>query len=128
MDEIAEPMWKYEAIELLHEITVADGVAEARETALLRDVAEQMNLDYAEIEKIRAGAIIAGVIIDVQEDSSAILRWIGIPEDAPTEVIKKKLREAFGKWSGQLNSFQGEERENVQRFINSIAEIRRRYE
>jgi len=127
MNEIAEPAWKYEAIELLHKVAAADGVAQSEEIALLRKVAEQMDLDYSEIEKIRDREFMH--LQTVQFEESSILEQLGIEKSESPEAIKRKLRQEFRKWNGRLNSLpEGEEREQAQSFIDRIAEARKQYE
>jgi len=127
MNEIAEPAWKYEAIELLHKVAAADGVAQSEEIVLLREVAERMDLDYTELEKIRDREFMH--LQTVQFEESSILEQLGIEKSESPEAIKRKLRQEFRKWNGRLNSLpEGEEREHAQRFIDRIAEARKQYE
>lgn len=124
---IGNPRWKYEAVELLHEIAAADGVAQEEETRMLRRLSGLLNLDSKEVERIRDKEFMK-LKVD-NPFSGSILTELGISQDAPPDEIKKKLRVEFRKWSGRLNSFpEGKEREYAQRMIDRIAAARKKYE
>jgi len=127
LSDVGNPRWKYEAIELLHEIAAADGVAQEEETRMLRRLSDLLDLDPKEVERIRDKEFMNLKVDNLF--SVSILTELGILEDAPSDEIKRKLREEFRKWSGRLNSLpEGKEREYAQQMIDRIAAARKQYE
>ena len=53
LSEIGEKKTKYDAIELCFDVMAADGVADPEEMAVIRKVADALDLDMDEIEKMR---------------------------------------------------------------------------
>lgn len=132
--EIGNPRWKYEAIELLHKIAAADGVAQEKETEMLRRLSDLLGLDPKEVERIRDKEFMKRRKPTNDDpggdpDPLSILDELGIPRDAPPDEIKKRLRAEFRKWSGRLNALpEGKDREYAQRMIDRIAAARKQYE
>ena len=53
---------------------------------------------------------------------------LGIKPDWPVDKIKKHLREEFQKWNGRINVVEdAQERENIQRRLDDIAQLRKKY-
>ena len=104
----------------------ADGVADAEEMKVIRKVAEALELDFDEIEKIRDQKIID---LDTSVSQQASVEdLLGIEADWETERIKKHLRMEFQKWNNRLNTLsEGRERENAQWMLDSIAAARKKY-
>lgn len=127
LGRVGNPRWKYEAIELLHKISAADGVAQEKETRMLLRLASLLNLDSKEVERIRDKEFMK--LETGNPFSGSILTELGISESAPPDEIKKKLRAEFRKWSGRLNALpEGKEREYAQQMIDRIAAARKQYE
>ena len=53
LNEIAEKSTRYETIELCYDVMAADGVIDPNEIQIIRNIAEALELDFDEIEKIR---------------------------------------------------------------------------
>jgi tellurite resistance protein len=126
LNELAETSSKYETIELCFDVMAADGVADAEEMRVIRKVAESLELDFDEIEKMRDKKIIG---LDTKlESQSSVEELLGIEKDWDTPRIKQHLLSEFQKWNNRLNTLgEGEERANAQRMLDMIAEARRKY-
>lgn len=126
LNEIGEKASKYEAIELCFEVMAADGVADAEEMKLIRGVSESLDLDMAEVEKIRDQKL---VDLDVNVTGHASIEMmLGIEPDWSEDKVKKHLRTEFQKWNNRLNTLnEGQERESAQLMLDRIAEARKKY-
>ena len=126
LNEIGEKKLKYDAIELCFDVMAADGVADASEMKIIRQVADALGLDIDEIEKLRDQKIV-GLDSSVS-DHASIEDLLGIEPSSDPELIKKHLRAEFQKWNNRLNTLsEGEERENAQRMLDVISEARQKY-
>jgi tellurite resistance protein len=126
LNEISEKSARYETIELCFDVMAADGVADAEELKTIRKIAEALDLDLDEIEKMRDQKII-GFNTDSSGQAS-IEDLLGIETHWDKDQIKKHLRTEFQKWNNRLNTLsEGRERENAQRMLDLIADARRNY-
>jgi tellurite resistance protein len=126
LNEIGEKKTKYDAIELCFDVMAADGIADAEEMKVIRKVAEALDLDLDEIEKLRDQKII-GLDVSVSHQASAE-ELLGIEPDWSEDDIKRHLRAEFQKWNNRLNTLpEGEERENAQRMLDLVSEARKNY-
>jgi tellurite resistance protein len=67
LNEIAEQATKYETVELCFKVLAADGVVHPEELKVINKVADALDLDFGQIEKMREQAIISlGADIDSQ--------------------------------------------------------------
>lgn len=127
LNEIGELTTKYEVVELCFSVMAADGVADAEEIKIIKRVAEALDLDINEIEKMRDKAII-GLKANASSHAS-IEDIIGIESSWNNEEIKQHLRKEFQKWNNRLNALpEGEERANAQRMLDIISGARKRYD
>lgn len=126
MNSIAERGIKYEAIELCLDVMFADGSASPEEIKAVRRIAEALDLDLAEIEKMKDSRLVS---VDAASlGHSNIEELLGIDPSWDEAQIKKHLRQEFQKWNSRLNTLpEGEERQNAQRLLDLIAEARRKY-
>lgn len=126
LNDIAEKSVRYETIELCFDVMAADGVVEAEEMRVIRKVAEVLELDFDEIEKMRDQKII-GLDTNVSHQTS-VEELLGIETDWDVERIKKHLRIEFQKWNNRLNALdEGDERDNAQRMLELVADARKKY-
>ena len=127
LSEIGEKKTKYEAIELCFDVMAADRVADPEEMKTIRRVAESLDLDLGEIERMRDQKI---VDLDPTVSTQASVEdLLGIETDWTRERIKKHLRIEFQKWNNRLNTLaEGTERDNAQRMLDLIAEARRKHD
>tara|TARA_B110000211_G_scaffold89657_2_gene104767 strand:- start:5756 stop:6991 length:1236 start_codon:yes stop_codon:yes gene_type:complete len=126
LNEIGEKTTKYETIELCFEVMAADGVADENELKTINKIAEALNLDIDEINKMRDQKIVG---LDTSATDHANIEVIlGISPEWSNEQIKKHLRTEFQKWNNRLNTLSdGVERENAQLMLNKISDARKKY-
>mgnify|MGYP000004304118 CR=1 FL=1 len=126
LNEIGDKSTRYETLELCFDVMAADGVADDNEMKMIKVVAESLNLDMSQVEKLRDQKIIGlDTSINTQSSIEAIL---GIDSGWSTEEINRYLRTEFQKWNNRLNVLDDDaEKENVQKMLNLIAEARKKY-
>lgn len=118
---------RYDAYELCAQIARADGVADPEEIALLKRIADGLNLDE-ERTKLLSDRHLAdaelGGIGGGEPDSDKLL---GINEDMGSEEIRKLLNKQFRKWQGRQGSNDSAVRDKAQEWLDMIAEARNRH-
>ena len=126
LNGVADKNAKYEAVELCFDVMAADGVADQREIQAIRDIATKLGLDMDKINAMRDQRIVA---LDASATTdSSVESMLGISPDWDNDQVKKHLRKEFSKWNNRLNTLSpGAERDNAQRMLDSIAELRKKY-
>lgn len=125
LNQIAETSSRYETIELCFDVMAADGIADPEELKTIKKIAEALELDFSEIEKLRDQKLIG---LDTATDQASVEDLLGIENDWSEDRIKKHLRTEFQKWNDRLNTLaEGENRDNAQRMLNLIADARKKY-
>jgi uncharacterized tellurite resistance protein B-like protein len=119
---------RYGAIELCLEVMAADGKAEASELALIKKVAEVLELDYAELQRMKDGHM-TGVTIEVSDSGGDSLEAaLGIEPGWPPDRIRAHLREQFRIWNGRLtNTNDPAQKANIQAHLDMISKARAKY-
>ena len=124
---IGEKKAKYDAIELCLDVMAADGEADPEEMKVIRTVAQSLDLDMDEIEKMREG-----VTLDLTSSLSSeegLESLVGIESAWSKEEKRTHLRKEFQKWSNRLNALpEGDERAAAQNMLDSIATLRKKYD
>lgn len=126
LNEVADKNAKYEALELCFDVMAADGVADESEIIVIKEIATKLGLDMDRINAMRDQRIVsldAGATSD-----SSVESMLGIDPNWSAEDIKRHLRKEFSKWNNRLNTLSpGPERDNAQRMLDGIAELRKKY-
>ena len=126
LSKIGEKKSKYDAIELCFDVMAADGAADPEEMALIRRVAEVLNLDFEEVEKMREKVTLT--LSSSLTGEEGLESLVGIENNWSNEQKRKHLRNEFQKWSNRLNSLEeGSEREAAQSMLDNIASLRKKY-
>ena len=125
LNKIAEKPSKYEAIELCFDIMTAEEKVAVEPLRVIRLIAEALELDVSEIEKIKDRRIVN--LSSSLSGQSSVETLVGIDPNWNTTQIKKHLRDEFQKWNNRLTAVEGPERESAQRMLDAIAEARRKY-
>lgn len=122
----ADDSMKHQAIELCLDVMAADGVAGATELSTIRKVAEALNFDYAELQRLKDQRMIS-IQADISSHGS-LEDMLGIDLAWTPDQIKKHLRTEFAKWNGRINTLSDpEEKKNTQKMLDMIAEARKKY-
>ncbi len=126
LNEIGEESPKYQAVELCLDVMAADGVAEASELQVIRQIAEALGLDYDELQRMKDLRMV-GLDAKVSKNANPE-EIIGIDESWSRDRIREHLRGEFAKWNARLNNLSDPaERANAQSMLDLIAELRKKY-
>ncbi|UCC22690.1 MAG: TerB family tellurite resistance protein [Planctomycetota bacterium] len=120
--EIAPIAERYDILELCLRVARADGVAAAAEVALLRDIADWLELD-GERFRTMMGKILPVGMHEV-EDAETIL---GVHSDMSEEETRGRLTEEYRKWNARVTSFDPEVQDQADQMLRFIAEARDEY-
>ena len=123
-NEIGDDQAKYEAMDLCYEVMAADGVANDEEIKVLHRLGDALELETAELDKIRDLKMmdLSGSLLS---DEKSLL---GIDPDWSNEEIKNHLKSEFKKWNARLNNLQsGPDREHAQKMLDLIGRERSKY-
>lgn len=123
---VGDKTTKYEAIELCFDVMAADGIAHADEMQRIRSIADALQLDVDEINRMRDRKIIHLDTTALQHAS--VEEMLGIQASWDSAQVKKHLRLEFQKWNDRLNTLpEGNERANAQRMLDAISEARKKH-
>ena len=104
----------------------ADGKAEKQELKQIRNIAEMVGVSYEEISKMKDKRLVK-LNPNVASNASAE-ETLGIDPSWDKEKINAHIISQYSKWNGRLNSLlEGTERENAQKMLDLIAELRKKY-
>jgi len=126
LNEIDDVSVKYETMELCFDIMTTPSKHTEDRVRVIDLVSKALELDAAQLEKIRDAKIIA---IDPRlTQKLPIEELLGIDVKWDRERIKAHLRAEFMKWNNRVTTLsKGEERDNAQKMLDAIAEARRKY-
>ena len=125
LNELGDTSLKYQAVELAHKVMAADGLVDKREMQVINEVAELLDIDSGELEKIRDKQIIK---LNTDPEDIDTLSLLGISSALSDDEILEQLKKEFIKWNGRLNSLSdGEEKDNAQQMLNLIGQAREKY-
>jgi hypothetical protein len=125
MNEIDDNTSKFETVELCFDVLSCSGIDSSDKARVIDLVARALKLDSKEIERIRDVKIV-GLSTELSKQVR-IEDLLGIDEQWTSDKIKKHLRSEFQKWNNRLTTLpEGEERNNAQRMLDAIAEVRRK--
>jgi tellurite resistance protein len=125
-NKIGDNASKFEAMELCYDVMAADGVADPEEIKVLHRIGDALDLDIAELEKLRDLKMM-GLSSQVEDGGAASL--LGIDPEWDDGQVKKHLRSEFSKWNARLNNLQpGPDKEHAQKMLDTIGEMRSKYD
>jgi len=129
-NDIATKSFKYQLIELCLDILSADGVAAEEELKNLEALTDRIGLKFDEVQKMKDKALVRIVTKPSSTGQSATDESIvGLKKGLSNEDTLKFIKKEYRKWNGRLNILKpGNERDNAQRFLDTLARLRKKYE
>ena len=125
-NEIGDSAAKFEAMDLFYDVMAADGVADPEEIKVLRRLGDALELDVQELEKLRDLKMMNLSSAVEEADNESLL---GIDVEWSKEEIQKHLKAEFRKWNARLNNLQpGPDKEHAQKMLDTIGELRNKYD
>ena len=126
LNSLGDMSIKYDAIDLCYAVMAADGQADPAELELLNRLAEALELDANEVERIRDTTM-----LDLSKSGQLAVNSdevLGIDPQWDKDETLKHLRQEFKKWNARLNSLpSGPEKDHAQIMLNAIADARNRH-
>jgi tellurite resistance protein len=120
--EIAPVAERYDILEFCMWVARANGVAATEEVALLRDIADWLELDNERFRTMMGKILPVGM--HEVEDAEAIL---GVSSDMSEEETRGRLTEEYRKWNARVTSFDPEVQSQADQMLRFIAEARDEY-
>ena len=129
-NKLASKSIKYKLIEFCLDVLSADGVASEEELETLGVMTKQMGLNYDEVQKMKDKSLVKIVTQPSSSGKSATDESIvGLKKNLSNEDALKFIRKEYRKWNGRLNTLKpGNERDNAQRLLDTLARLRTKYE
>jgi len=123
IDNIATEGEKFELFQVCLDVAQADGEADKAELKIAHDIAKYMHLD----EKQFRSMIEKTLPLTMHTGESSDEALLGIDSSMTTKEIKKKLREQYQKWNARVASPDAKIREQAEKMIHLIAEVRKKH-
>ena len=126
LEDVEDSAIKYQVLQLAFDVLAADGRVEPSEMRVIEQIADVLDLDVKEVERIRDQKLLGLGTSTIA--TASIDDVLGIKSEWDRDTIQRHLRTEFQKWNGRLNSLQdGPERQSAQRMIDMIAEARKKH-
>ena len=121
---------KYQLIEFCLDVLSADGVASEGELKKLEEMTKKMGLNYDEVQKMKDKTLIKIVSDSLSSGKpTSDESMVGLDKNLSNEDALKFIKKEYRKWNGRLNSLNsGNERDNAQRLLDTLARLRKKYE
>jgi len=120
--EIVPISQRYEVLDLCMRVAKANGIASEQEVALLKNLANWLEVDTDRFRAMMEKILPAGM--HEVEDVEVIL---GIDSDMGAEQTRKQLNQEYRKWSSRVTNLDPEIRTQADYMIKFIAEARTTY-
>ena len=124
-NDIASKSQKYTAMQLLLDISGADGTLSKEEDVFINKIAKTTGINLATFKEMKNKVIANVDNIDLSEKPSE--ESFGITEDMDDKQKCKVLRKEFTKWNGQTNHNNIKKRKRAKEMVKIIANLRKQY-
>ena len=124
-NDVASKSQKYTAMQLLLDISGADGTLSKEEDVFINKIAKTTGINLSTFKEMK-NKIIANVDnIDLSEKPSE--ESFGITEDMDDPEKCKVLRKEYTKWNGQTNHKDTKKKKRAKEMVKIIANLRKQY-
>jgi len=124
-NDVASKSQKYTAMQLLLDISGADGTLSNEEDVFINKIAKTTGINLSTFKEMK-NKIIANVDnIDLSEKPSE--ESFGITEDMDDPEKCKVLRKEYTKWNGQTNHKDTKKKKRAKEMVKIIANLRKQY-
>ncbi|HIJ53379.1 MAG TPA: TerB family tellurite resistance protein [Planctomycetes bacterium] len=120
--DIAPLVERYDILDLCLHVARANGVAAAEEIALLKNLADWLEVDTNRFRDMVERTLPVG--IHEVKDEEVIL---GLSSDMSKEKTRRQLNKQFCKWNSRVTNSNPEIQNQADQMLNLIAEARREY-
>ena len=124
-NDIASKSQKYTSMQLLLDISGADGTLSKEEDVFINKIAKTTGINLATFKEMKNKVIANVDNIDLSEKPSE--ESFGVTEDMDDTQKCKVLRKEFTKWNGQTNHNNIKKRKRAKEMVKIIANLRKQY-
>ena len=124
-NDIASKSQKYTAMQLLLDISGADGTLSKEEDVFINKIAKTTGINLATFKEMKNKVIANVDNIDLSEKPSE--ESFGVTEDMDDKQKCKVLRKEFTKWNGQTNHNNIKKRKRAKEMVKIIDNLRKQY-
>ena len=124
-NDIASKTQKYTAMQLLLDISGADGTLSKEEDVFINKIAKTTGINLSTFKEMKNKVIANVDNIDLSEKPSE--ESFGITEDMDDAEKMKILRKEYTKWNGQTNHKDVKKKKRAKEMVKIIADLRKQY-
>ena len=124
-NDIASKSQKYTSMQLLLDISGADGTLSKEEDVFINKIAKTTGINLATFKEMKNKVIANVDNIDLSEKPSE--ESFGVTEDMDDTQKCKALRKEFTKWNGQTNHNNIKKRKRAKEMVKIVANLRKQY-
>ena len=124
-NDIASKSQKYTAMQLLLDISGADGTLSKEEDVFINKIAKTTGINLSTFKEMKDKVIANVDNIDLSEKPSE--ESFGITEDMDDAEKMKILRKEYTKWNGQTNHKDVKKKKRAKEMVKIIADLRKQY-
>ena len=124
-NDIASKSQKYTAMQLLLDISGADGTLSKEEDVFINKIAKTTGINLATFKEMKNKVIANVDKIEMSEKPSE--EGFGITKDMDEKEKCRELRKQFTKWNNQTTHKDLKRRKRAKEMVKAIAELRKKY-
>ena len=124
-NDVASKSQKYTAMQLLLDISGADGTLSKEEDVFINKIAKTTGINLSTFKEMKNKVIANVDNIDLSEKPSE--ESFGITEDMDDAEKMKVLRKEYTKWNGQTNHKDVKKKKRAKEMVKIIADLRKQY-
>ena len=124
-NKIASKTQKYEAIELLLNISSADGKLSKEEEAFINKIAKTTNIDLKTFRDMKNKVVASVDQIETLEKPSETT--FGLTDDMTDKEKCRSLTKQYSKWKGQTTNKDPKRKKRAKEMVKAIADLRKQY-
>ncbi|MDB3876924.1 TerB family tellurite resistance protein [Candidatus Pelagibacter ubique] len=124
-NDVASKTQKYTAIQLLLDISGADGTLSKEEDVFINKIAKTTGINLSTFKEMKNKVIANVDNIDLSEKPSE--ESFGLTEDMDDAEKMKVLRKEYTKWNGQTNHKDPKKKKRAKEMVKIIADLRKQY-
>ena len=124
-NDVASKSQKYTAMQLLLDISGADGTLSKEEDVFINKIAKTTGINLSTFKEMKNKVLANVDNLDLSEKPSE--ETFGIMEDMDNDEKLKILRKQYTKWNGQTNNRDSKKKKRAKEMVKIIANLRKQY-
>ena len=124
-NDVASRSQKYTAIQLLLDISGADGTLSKEEDVFINKIAKTTGINLSTFKEMKNKVLANVDNLDLSEKPSE--ETFGITDDMDNDEKLKILRKQYTKWNGQTNNRDIKKKKRAKEMVKIIANLRKQY-